>query len=503
MRRRAFLSLALVQAPSITLSLKEPFERRLELARKKLERGQHLNQAISLLESCLKEKPGRFDLHLDLACACAGRAHVLARAQIDTIVHDRHLTKYEEELEEWEKAQHNPESILYRVQKPLPLLEVRTSDDNLRFKLSSEEVISKICSYSERALSEISQAEKLLLPDLEKDQIQFYYVSAWVQAILWRYPRSLTEKVFPVDFKVEKIIANMKKISSFESSGISSRLVISDFLYYINDHKDFQSFNGGLVKKLIFSSTPERGDEAIRLFREYIESKKGKSPVFELRLSIMQQDNELQGFFQKQKSKKEVGGNSLDKMGLIFAGGLSVYEEIANNNTDNSILWYCYATKLLSNDKRKEAWEAIVRGNAMPIGEFLEYTLSAPRLLAWAVPTQVLIPQHFEILMSTLVDAGLNERKGSDSLKNIEEIIKISNKIEEASMNEKYKEENRKKLRDAVFWMKSTLLTRVILFQEKNPDGKINEEILGFMRNNRREWNRAVKSLALFRRYNQ
>ncbi len=412
------------------------------------------------------------------------------------MVREKNIEKLTEDREDWKKAQTSPESILYKTPEILFPAVIHTIDDGLLFKLSLEETKNKIQIYSERALSEISIAEKLLPVDSEKDQVQFNYVSAWIQAILWRYPRSLAEKIFPKEIKVEEIIQIIEKLSNFESSMSKSKLIISDFICHINEYKDFQSLNRGLKNKLVYSSKTELSEKTIRLFREYMDSIKNSSPVSALRISILNQDNKRQKLFEKSAGKKDYSSPTLEETSLIFESDLSVYENIANDNQNNSVLWYCYATKLLWNNKMKEYWEAIIKGNAMQAGGFLEYSLSAPKQIAWAVPTQVLIPKDFEILMSSITSGSLEQD-------HVSEVIQFVSKVEEASNNKNHAFENKKKLKDAVFWAKTMLLSQIVLFSEKNPDKNLPEEVGDFLRKNPVLYNRAIKSVALFKKFNK
>jgi hypothetical protein len=203
MRRPAFLSWigltpiasAHAQLPSIDLTLKEPFNFRLEAALKLLEKGKQLNNVIRLLESCIKEKPDRYDLHLYLACANAGKGHFLAKATVDQFLQEAKLKTYSEDIAAWTAMQSDEKSILFQTPRPTPPLPVKTSDDKALFSLSKDEAIKSIERYTKATLAALDHADFLLSDNLPDDIIaDFYHKKAWIQSIIWRYPQYVADK---------------------------------------------------------------------------------------------------------------------------------------------------------------------------------------------------------------------------------------------------------------------------------------------------------------------
>lgn len=489
------------QSPSIALSLKEPFDSRLKIAQTKLERGQYLNNVILLLESCIKEKPDRYDLHLYLACANAGRAHILAKAQIDSFQREKRLSRYEQDMTDWKNAQNHQESVLYGIPKPSPLATVHTIDDKAPFTLSLDETKKKIESYSKRALSEISAAEKLLPPDSEKDEAQYHYISAWIQAILWRYPQSLTKNIFPSTFKPDMLISIIEKLYKYPTYESKSKLIVSDYITYINDYHDFDIFNRGSKIKLVYDSIPELGVKSVRLFREYMQTAEIQSPLFALRLSVLNQDIERLKWLKTHTTKGDFSG-SLEESEGMFSSDLSIYKEIANNNQNNAIIWYLYACKLLSNNKIQECRDAVHKGNMMQAGGFPEYRLSAPKSISWAVPLQILVPKDSEILISSIINDYNSNSDIDQQLMAFKDKIITCNKIDESIENDKLDLENKNKILTTSHWMKNLVFLKLSSFVNKNPDIILPEEIMIFIRKNSFLWNQVERSTATFKKLN-
>lgn len=384
-----------LQEPPIDLSLKDSFDRRLENALSKLSKGRSLDGSIKLLESCIKEQPNNPDLHLYLACANAGKAHVIARTQIDKLLQEKQ-----------------------GIKKP-----IRYSDSNLVMTENLDIIKLRIIQYSKKATEHIRIAKSL--PDHDvKNNLSVSFYQSWINAILFRLPRSIAQECLPKNTNYQHIISPIKEDKELISHP-KFNLYLSDILNYIGDYSYFKSYKDKNII-LFFEENPNILKESFTHLEEYIHESKDPSIDLQLRLSILRENQSTQHI-----SKLPRNERTPELITAKIQAGLDFYKTYYESNKSN---WFCglmYASKLYMNSEKDKCINIINSLNLQNSAGLPTYTLYFPKELRAFIEPKKLLPNEYRYitLASTCMFMETPMNSTSEFLSGISKSIEITNSL--------------------------------------------------------------------------